>query len=143
MEILKDKIKNNPNNPIIWKELGELLCDKNKPVKALRCYKRANELTPCNILQKKICLLEEELNIDTEDEEEFNKEIDKTENSLGISSEYFFNSILENNMIKDKLSDHDFQQKILNNGNNPNIIFEDNEIMSVMKEMMNVYKKDS
>ena len=90
-------------------------------------------------MQKKILRLEEELDIDTEDEEE--KEIINTEETLGISAGSFFNLVLENSFIKEKLNNPEFQQKILNNENNPSIMFEDNEIMTVMKKMMNVYKK--
>ena len=66
-----------------------------------------------------------------------------TEEVLGISSGSFFNLVLENSVIKEKLNNPEFQQKILNNENNPSIMFEDNQIMTVMKEMMNVYKKES
>ena len=84
--------------------------------------------------------MEEELDIDTEDEKE---EMINTEEILDISSGSFFNLVLENSVIKEKLNNPEFQQKILNNENNPSIMFEDNEIMTVMKEMMNVYKKES
>lgn len=141
MDLLKNEIKNNPNNSLLWQDLGDLLCDDNRLIKALKCYKRANELTPCDSLQKKILRLEEELDIDTEDEDE--EEMINTEEILGIHSESFFNLVLENSVIKEKLNNPEFQQKILNNESNPNIMFEDNEIMTVMKEMMNVYKKDS
>lgn len=139
MDLLKNEIKNNPNNSLLWKDLGDLLCDNNRLIKALKCYKRANELSPCDLLQKKILRLEEELDIDTEEEEE----MINTEEVLGISSGSFFNLVLENSVIKEKLNNPEFQQKILNNENNPSIMFEDNEIMTVMKEMMNVYKKES
>jgi hypothetical protein len=142
MDNLKNKLKNNPNNSILWIELGDLLCDDNKLFKSLKCYKRANELSPCNILQKKICSIEDELNIDTDDEEVINDEIINSEDSTNESSNKFLNVMLQNSMIKDKLNNPEFQQKILNNKNNFGIIFEDDDIMSVMKEMLNVYNKE-
>lgn len=141
MEDLKNNIKSSPNDTNLWCELGELLIKKNKMYKALKCFYRANELSPSNLLCKKIKRLEEELEIDTEDEEEINDTIDnKSKDFLGISSKSFFDMVLKNDMIKNKLSNPEFQKKILDNSENPGIMFEDNEILDVIKEMHSVYK---
>lgn len=139
MDILKQKIKTNPNNPIFWKELGELLFNNNRLFKSLKCFRRANTLAPCNILQEKICLLEKELEIETDDENE--DIVEDSSNILGQSQNLFYNLIMKNSLIKDKLNNPEFQQKILNNSDNPSIIMEDDEILSVMKEMLTIYNK--
>ena len=64
----------------------------------------------------------------------------KSKEMLGISSKSFFDMVLKNNIIKDKLSNPEFQKKILDNSDNPGIMFEDNEILNVIKEMHSVYK---
>lgn len=144
MDKLKENIKNRPNDITLWCELGDLLIENNKQMKALKCYRRANELSPSNYVYEKIKKLEEELDIDTEDEDEYiDEKNNTTESCLGISSNKFFDLLLQNNFIKEKLSNPEFQNKILQNSENPSIIFEDNEILSVMKEMHNVYKKKS
>ncbi len=138
MDNIKKSIKKNPNWEKSWFKLGELLTDNLKYEKAMKAYQRALDLNPeCshnNMIMKRIKKLEE--NIDTESEEE-------PKIILNSNTESLFNRMLKNEVIGKKMKDANFQQKILKNKSNPFIIFQDEEMMNVMKEMYKEYKKDN
>ena len=140
MENIIKSIKINPNWNKSWFKLGELLTDNLKYEKAIKAYQRALELNPeCshnNIIIKRIKRLEENMeNTETESDEEPKIVLNNDTKSL-------FDRMLKNKVIGEKMKDASFQQKILKNKSNPFIIFQDEEMMNVMKEMYKEYKKD-
>jgi tetratricopeptide (TPR) repeat protein len=74
---------------------------------------------------------------DTDTDEEDNNESDNKGKSFNSN---MFSKFMNNDILKNKISDPEFQKKILKNKSNPYIIFQDPEIMSVMKEMSNSLK---
>jgi tetratricopeptide (TPR) repeat protein len=144
LENIKKSIQINPNWEKSWFKLGELLTDNLKYEKAIESYKRAIELNPDNknnnIIIKRINRLEE--CIENTDSESSESECKPSYPNTQENTNQMFDHMLKNDVIKEKMLDPDFQKKILANKSNPFVIFQDTEIMGVMKEMYKEFRKN-
>lgn len=139
-------IKIDPNNSKYWIILGELLDDIKKYEKSIIAYKRAVELNPNNIIDSiitRIQILEEINKTDSEDsDDDFdNNEVYLNHIEKNTLEYKLFNNIKNNKHILEKLNNKHIQNKLLNKDKNPFELFNDNDILNLMKDLYKEFKK--
>jgi len=119
-----------------WGRLGGALHGQCKYDDALVAYNKANELEPCEVYEKMIVevkgkfsemkskLINESLPAEMKDTQ------------MGNLFTSMFDTVIENPKIMEKLTNPEFQSKVLSMQTNPVEALKDQEVMSVMMEMM-------
>ena len=119
-----------------WGRLGAALYGKNKLDEALVAYNKANELEPLYIytqMMEQIKNLLKNMKSKLIDEN-ISETIDNPQ--IGNLFNNLFDSVISNPKIMEKLTDPEFQGKVLSLQNNPIEAMKDKELMGVMGEMM-------
>lgn len=127
-----------------WGRVGSCLLMLNKKEQATIAFKKASDLDPTNEKFKELSSFFLEKKDETEDDTE-----DETEDKLDAINKYLpkintiFSSLLSNKELINKLSQTDFQSKMLSYQNkNPMEILQDKEMIQLVRNIMNnVIKK--
>jgi tetratricopeptide (TPR) repeat protein len=150
-----------------WGRLGSCLLALNKKDQAIFAFKKAYDLEPTNENYKK----ESEKDLsnhesDTEDEESDIPSLTKKLENMNLKTipnfvpnlnnnnlknllnnnmvDNMLNNMLSNQELMNKMSDDNFQKKILSYQNNPFEAFKDKEMMSLMGSLLNdITKSDN
>jgi tetratricopeptide (TPR) repeat protein len=142
-----EAIKLKSDNAKAWGRLGSILTLLKKSNNAKIAYTKAYNLDKTNKIFKNL-LEKYDYNSDTDTEDEdyaINKNIKELKemainfNKRGSKTE-IINSLIKNmmtdNFLTERLNDKDFQNKILNYSKNPFDALKDNEILSMMKNLI-------
>lgn len=119
-----------------WGRLGAALHGQGKYDDALVAYNKANELEPSEIYDKMIAEIKQKFN-------ELKSKIvneslpEEMKNSqMGDMFTTMFDTVVENPKIMEKLTNPEFQSKVLSMQTNPVEALKDKEVMEIMMEMM-------
>ncbi len=138
-EALKDAVvstKIKPDWGKAWGRLGAALYGQDKLDEAIVAYNKANELEPCEIYTEMITEIKEKI-IEIKNKLVF----DDSSNPMGNPAmenlfSTMFDSVISNPKIMEKLTDPEFQGKVLSLQSNPFEALKDKEVMDIMSEMM-------
>jgi stress-induced-phosphoprotein 1 len=124
-----------------WGRLGASLYGLNKLDESLVAYNKANQLEPNQIYQDMIEQIKNEvLQVKNKMEIPDLKNISESLKSEGLNTDQLFNtmfdSVMSNPQIMEKLTNPEFQAKVLSMQNNPMEAFKDKDIMGLMGEMV-------
>jgi stress-induced-phosphoprotein 1 len=130
--VMSTKLK--PDWGKAWGRLGAALYGQDKLDEALVAYNKANELEPSNIYVEMI----EEIknNIISIKNNVILKDSNFQDPSMGNLFSTMFDSVISNPKIMEKLTNPEFQNKILTMQSNPMEALKDTEVMNIMSEMM-------
>lgn len=119
-----------------WGRLGAALYGQDKLDEALVAYNKANELDPSEIYTQMMNQIKEELK--TMKSKLIDENISETVGNPLMSGLFnnLFDSIRSNPKIMEKLTNPEFQGKVLSLQNNPMEAMKDKEVMGIMSEMM-------
>jgi len=130
--VMSTKLK--PDWGKAWGRLGAALYGQDKLDEALVAYNKAYELEPSNIYLEMIEEIKENMiNIKNN---LFSKESNLQDPSVGNLFSTMFDSVISNPKIMEKLTNPDFQSKVLTMQSNPLEALKDKEVMNIMSEMM-------
>jgi stress-induced-phosphoprotein 1 len=138
-EALKDAVvstKIKPDWGKAWGRLGAALYGQDKLDEAIVAYNKANELEPSEIYTEMITEIKEKI-IEIKNKLVF----DDSSNPMGNPAmenlfSTMFDSVISNPKIMEKLTDPEFQGKVLSLQSNPFEALKDKEVMDIMSEMM-------
>lgn len=136
---LEDAVKSTKLKPEwgkAWGRLGASLYGLEQFDESLVAYNKANELEPSEIYTQMINQIKSKM-IDMKE-----KIISETTENpkMGDLFNSVFDSVMSNPKILEKLTDPEFQSKVLSMQSNPLDAINDSEIMSIMGEMMKSLK---
>jgi stress-induced-phosphoprotein 1 len=114
-----------------WGRLGAALYGLNKLEESLVAYNKANELGPLDIYRIMIDQIKKDLNKTNHITELLNEQV--VEDLFGN----LYNSIINNRKIMDKLTNPEFQNKIMSLQHNPLNIINDKEVMNLLNDLLN------
>jgi stress-induced-phosphoprotein 1 len=130
--VMSTKLK--PDWGKAWGRLGAALYGLDKLDEALVAYNKANELEPSNIY---VDMIEEiKQNIINIKNNLFSKESKTQDPSMENLFSTMFDSVISNPKIMEKLTNPEFQSKVLTMQSNPLEALKDKEVMNIMSEMM-------
>ncbi len=138
-EALKDAVSSTKIKPDwgkAWGRLGAALYGQDKLDEALVAYNKANELEPSTVYSEMIDEIKQNI-IDIK-----NKMISMDHSgsmpnpSMENLFSTMFDSVISNPKIMEKLTDPEFQGKVLSMQSNPLEALKDKEVMEIMSEMM-------
>jgi len=132
-------LKLEQTNAKLWGRLGASLYGSNNLEESLSAYKKAYELDNKNIYKAMISEIEMKLEKIKDLLTECSYEdlaLDESNSDQNNLMSKMFSSVLTNQSIVDKLSNPEFQSKLLAMQDNPFEALNDKDIMSVMSEMM-------
>jgi stress-induced-phosphoprotein 1 len=130
--VMSTKLK--PDWGKAWGRLGAALYGQDKLDEALVAYNKAYELEPSNIYLEMIEEIKENMiNIKNN---LFSKESNLQDPSVGNLFSTMFDSVISNPKIMEKLTNPEFQSKVLTMQSNPLEALKDKEVMNIMSEMM-------
>mgnify|MGYP000002747591 FL=1 len=136
-EALNDAVtstKLKPDWGKAWGRLGAALYGQDKLDEALVAYNKANELEPSNIYVEMIDEIKQNI-INIKNKLFLNES--KTQNpSMENLFSTMFDSVISNPKIMEKLTNPEFQNKVLTMQSNPLQALKDQEVMNIMSEMM-------
>jgi tetratricopeptide (TPR) repeat protein len=136
-EALNDAVtstKLKPDWGKAWGRLGAALYGLDKLDEALVAYNKANELEPSNIYVE---MIEEiKLNIINIKNNLFSNESKTQDPTMENLFSTMFDSVISNPKIMEKLTNPEFQSKVLTMQSNPLEALKDKEVMNIMSEMM-------
>jgi tetratricopeptide (TPR) repeat protein len=127
-----------------WGRLGATLYGQNKIEKALVAYNKANELESMDIYSQMINQINEQLNntnntnntnnnlLDDSQVDDFQFDDSQKDNLFNN----LLNSVISNPEIMEKLTNLEFQKKVLSLQNNQMEALKDEEILNIMNELM-------
>ncbi len=130
--VLSTKLK--PDWGKAWGRLGAALYGHDKLDEALVAYNKANELEPSNIYVEMIEEIKQ--NIINIKNDLFLNETKIQNPSMEHLFSTMFDSVISNPKIMEKLTNPEFQSKILTLQSNPLQALKDKEVMNIMSEMM-------
>ena len=136
-DALKDAVmstKLKPDWGKAWGRLGAALYGQNKLDEALVAYNKANELEPSDIYVEMIVEIKQ--NIINIKNNLFSKESNLQNPSMENLFSTMFDSVISNPKIMEKLTNPEFQSKVLTMQSNPLEALKDKEVMNIMSEMM-------
>ena len=136
-DALKDAVmstKLKPDWGKAWGRLGAALYGQNKLDEALVAYNKANELEPSDIYVEMIVEIKQ--NIINIKNNLFSKESNLQNPSMENLFSTMFDSVISNPKIMEKLTNPEFQNKVLTMQSNPLQALKDQEVMTIMSEMM-------
>lgn len=152
LKYIVNSIKLNPNWYKSWMKLGYILEKLNKNEKSLKAFVRAKDLSSdtdivihkIESIKRKILSLQDTDSESSEEDIIISKENKSDVNNSNMSNINIntFSKVFNNSNIKEKLKDTNLMNKILDNKNNPFIIFKDKDIYNLMQDMYKEYKKD-
>lgn len=119
-----------------WGRLGGALHGQGKYDDALVAYNKANELEPSEVYEKMIIEIKKKFNeMKTKlVNESLPAEMKSTQ--MGDLFTSMFDTVVENPKIMEKLTNPEFQSKVLSMQTNPIEALKDQEVMNIMMEMM-------
>jgi stress-induced-phosphoprotein 1 len=119
-----------------WGRLGGALYGQDKFDESLVAYNKANELEPSEIYTQMMDQIKEQLIIIKSKliDENINETVGNPQMNNLFSN--IFDSVISNPKIMEKLTDPEFQGKVLSLQHNPMEAMKDREVMSIMNEMM-------
>lgn len=119
-----------------WGRLGAALYGLGRIDESLVAFSKANELEPCEIYLTMINQIKNNLN---EFKEEF---LETTTDNILINNVFgsMFDSVISNHKIMEKITNPEFQDKVLSYQNNPMEAMKDDEIISALSEMIKSFK---
>ena len=119
-----------------WGRLGAALYGLEKLDESLVAYNKANELEPSDIYAQMLVQIKAQL----KEMKVVNPKAQLIDENVGENMDNLLNklydSMFSNSKIMEKLSDPEFQNKVLSLQNNPFDAIKDKEIMGLMSEMM-------
>ena len=115
-----------------WGRLGAALYGQDKLDESLVAYNKDNELEPSEIYTQMMDQIKEQLK--TMKSKLIDENLSETFGNHQMSN--LFDSVISNPEIMEKLTDPEFQGKVLSLQNNPMEAMKDKEVMSIMSEMM-------
>jgi len=130
--VISTKLK--PDWGKAWGRLGAALYGHDKLDEALVAYNKAYELEPSNIYLEMINEIKQ--NIINIKNNLFSNESNLQDQSLGNLFTTVFDSVISNPKIMEKLTNPEFQSKVLTMQSNPLEALKDKEVMTIMSEMM-------
>jgi stress-induced-phosphoprotein 1 len=130
--VMSTKLK--PDWGKAWGRLGAALYGQDKLDEALVAYNKANELEPSNIYVEMIEEIKD--NIISIKNNVILKDSNFQDPSMGNLFSTMFDSVISNPKIMEKLTNPEFQSKVLNMQSNPMEALKDKEVMNIMSEMM-------
>jgi len=130
--VMSTKLK--PDWGKAWGRLGAALYGQDKLDEALVAYNKANELEPSNIYTEMIDEIKQ--NIISIKNNLFSKESKSQNSSMENLFSTMFDSVISNPKIMEKLTNPEFQNKVLMMQSNPLQALNDKEVMNVMSDMM-------
>jgi stress-induced-phosphoprotein 1 len=130
--VMSTKLK--PDWGKAWGRLGAALYGQDKLDEALVAYNKANELEPSNIYTEMIDEIKQ--NIISIKNNLFSKESKSQNSSMENLFSTMFDSVISNPKIMEKLTNPEFQNKVLLMQSNPLQALNDKEVMNVMSDMM-------
>ena len=125
-----------------WGRLGAALYGTEKYDDALVAYNKANELEPNEIYQKMIDEIKSRFSDMKSKIVNDTLPEDIKNSNMGNMFSSMFDTVIENPKIMEKLVNPDFQSKVLSMQSNPFGALKDQEVMSIMIEMMKGMKFD-
>lgn len=119
-----------------WGRLASALHGQGKYDDALVAYNKANELEPCEVYESMILEIKKKFNeMKTKlVNESLPTEMKSTQ--MGDLFTSMFDTVIENPKIMEKLTNPEFQSKVLSMQTNPIEALKDQEVMNIMMEMM-------
>jgi len=130
--IMSTKLK--PDWGKAWGRLGAALYGQDKLDESLVAYNKANELEPSNIYVEMIDEIKQNI-INIKNKLLLNES--KTQNpSMENLFSTMFDSVISNPKIMEKLTNPEFQNKVLTMQSNPLQALKDQEVMTIMSEIM-------
>jgi stress-induced-phosphoprotein 1 len=130
--VMSTKLK--PDWGKAWGRLGAALYGQDKLDEALVAYNKANELEPSNIYVEMID--EIKLNMINIKNKLFLNDPKAQNPSMENLFSTMFDSVISNPKIMEKLTNPEFQNKVLTMQSNPLQALKDQEVMNIMSEMM-------
>lgn len=130
--VLSTKLK--PDWGKAWGRLGAALYGQDKLDEALVAYNKANELEPSNIYVEMIDEIKQ--NIINIKNSLFSNETKIQNPSMENLFSTMFDSVISNPKIMEKLTNPEFQSKVLTLQSNPLQALKDKDVMNIMSEMM-------
>ena len=130
--VMSTKLK--PDWGKAWGRLGAALYGQNKLDEALVAYNKANELEPSNIYVEMIDEIKQ--NIINIKNNLFSNESKTLDPSMENLFSTMFDSVISNPKIMEKLTNPEFQSKVLTMQSNPLEALKDKEVMNIMSEMI-------
>ncbi len=138
-EALKDAVtstKIKPDWGKAWGRLGAALYGQDKLDEAIVAYNKANELEPSEIYTEMITEIKEKI-IEIKNKLVFEDQSNPMGNpAMENLFSTMFDSVISNPKIMEKLTDPEFQGKVLSLQSNPFEALKDKEVMDIMAEMM-------
>lgn len=138
-EALKDAVvstKIKPDWGKAWGRLGAALYGQDKLDEAIVAYNKANELEPSEIYTEMITEIKEKI-IEIKNKLVFEDQSNPMGNpAMENLFSTMFDSVISNPKIMEKLTDPEFQGKVLSLQSNPFEALKDKEVMDIMSEMM-------
>ena len=136
-EALNDAVMSTKLKPDLgkaWGRLGAALYGQDKLDEALVAYNKANELEPSNIYVEMIKEIKQNMiniknNLFSNDQKVQNPSMENLFSTM-------FDSVISNPKIMEKLTNPEFQNKVLTMQSNPLQALKDQEVMTIMSEMM-------
>jgi stress-induced-phosphoprotein 1 len=130
--VMSTKLK--PDWGKAWGRLGAALYGQDKLDEALVAYNKANELEPSNIYVEMIKEIKQNMiniknNLFSNDQKVQNPSMENLFSTM-------FDSVISNPKIMEKLTNPEFQNKVLTMQSNPLQALKDQEVMTIMSEMM-------
>jgi len=130
--VMSTKLK--PDWGKAWGRLGAALYGQDKLDEALVAYNKANELEPSNIYVEMIEEIKQNMisiknNLFLNDPKAQNPSMENLFSTM-------FDSVISNPKIMEKLTNPEFQNKVLTMQSNPLQALKDQEVMTIMSEMM-------
>ena len=130
--VMSTKLK--PDWGKAWGRLGAALYGQDKLDEALVAYNKANELEPSNIYVEMIEEIKQNMiniknNLFSNDPKAQNPSMENLFSTM-------FDSVISNPKIMEKLTNPEFQNKVLTMQSNPLQALKDQEVMNIMSEMM-------
>ena len=135
-EALNDAVMSTKLKPDLgkaWGRLGAALYGQDKLDEALVAYNKANELEPSNIYVEMIKEIKQNMiniknNLFSNDQKVQNPSMENLFSTM-------FDSVISNPKIMEKLTNPEFQNKVLTMQSNPLQALKDQEVMTIMSEM--------
>jgi stress-induced-phosphoprotein 1 len=134
IESFDEAIRLKPDWGKAWGRLGAALYGQDKLDEALVAYNKANELEPSNIYVEMIEEIKQNMiniknNLFSNDPKAQNPSMENLFSTM-------FDSVISNPKIMEKLTNPEFQNKVLTMQSNPLQALKDQEVMNIMSEMM-------
>jgi len=119
-----------------WGRLGGALHGQGKYDDALVAYNKANELEPSEVYEKMIIEIKKKFSEMKTKLVNESLPAEMKDTQMGNLFTSMFDTVIENPKIMEKLTNPEFQSKVLSMQSNPVEALKDQEVMSIMMEMM-------